>query len=298
MQVTTMPKVSFFPAFSRPIFAPASTRSATLVRPLFNSLSMPHVPIAFSALLLSLALTGTAQAQPAAPVPADTARTYKHHLGLTASPVLNQFFTANRSLPVGLLYKRQTAPNKLWRFGLVVNQDYSRRDEVIRIPLPNVKSNEEYILNHWGVSASVGQEFIRRFSRRWTGVAGADASVGYSRFTRNSKRQIMGNTNIGMPLTEPIENEQTNYYSYYRASVAPFCGVRFAIRPYLYASAESSINLAYSRVVSKGTGSVKYLLTGNVIGDNNPNLQVITDQAVNLRFRLINQLTLHYQFGR
>ena len=88
MQVTTMPKVSFFPAFSRPIFIPAPTRSATLVRPLFNSLSMPHVPIAFSALLLSLALVGTTQAQPAAPVPADTARTYKHHLGLTASPVL------------------------------------------------------------------------------------------------------------------------------------------------------------------------------------------------------------------
>lgn len=108
----------------------------------------------------------------------------------------------------------------------------------------------------------------------------------------------MGNTNIGMPMTEPIENEQTDYFSYYRASVSPFCGVRFAIRPYLYASAESSINLAYSRRVIKSDGSVRFLLTGRVVGDNNPDLQVITDQYVNLRLRLINQLTLHYQFGR
>ena len=249
----------------------------------------------FPLLLCSLALAGPAQAQTA---PADTARFYKHHLGLTASPVLDHFFTANRSLPVGLLYKRQTAPNKLWRFGLVVNQDYSRRDEINRRPLPTVKSNEEYIRNDWGVSASVGQEFTRRFSRRWTGVIGADASVGYSRFTHNFKRQYMGNTNPSMPLTEPTETEQTDYFNYYRASVAPFCGVRFAIRPYLYASAESSINLAYSRVVINGITSTKYLITGNILSDNDPDLQVITDQSVNFSYRLINQLTLHYQFGR
>jgi len=244
------------------------------------------------------AASAPAAGQSKPPAPPDTARFARHHFGLTASPVLEGFFTANRSLPVGLLYKRQTAPNKLWRFGLVVNQDYSRRDEVNRRPLPTVKTNEEYILNDWGVSASVGQEFTRRFSPRWTGVVGADASIGYSRFTRNTKKQLMGNTNIGMPLTEPIENEQTDYFSYYRASVAPFGGVRFAIRPYLYASMESSINLAYSRRVIKSDGSVRFLLTGKVVGDNDPNLLVTTDQTVNLQFRLINQLTLHYQFGR
>ena len=251
--------------------------------------------VTFPLLLCSLALAGPAQAQTA---PADTARFYKHHLGLTASPVLDHFFTANRSLPVGLLYKRQTAPNKLWRYGLVVNQDYSRGDEINRRPLPTVKSNEEYVRSNWGLSASVGREFTRRFSQRWTGVVGADVSVGYSRFTHNFKRQRIGNANIGMPFVPPTEYEQTDYFSYYRTSIDPFCGVRFAIRSYLYASAESSITLGYSRVVTKSNVGVKNLLTGEVISDNNPDLQINTDQALNLRYRLINQLTLHYQFGR
>ena len=78
-----MSKVSFFAVPAPLIFAPASTWSTALVRSPFISIVMPHLSVAFSGLLLSLALAGSAQAQTA--TPADTVRFYKHHLGLTAS---------------------------------------------------------------------------------------------------------------------------------------------------------------------------------------------------------------------
>lgn len=92
------------------------------------------------ALLLPLLLAGLAPAlaQPAAPAPPDTARAFRHALGLTASPQLDHFFTANRRLPLGLIYKRQLAPGRALRARVVGY--YSVRDTsnfLLRIPTSN-----------------------------------------------------------------------------------------------------------------------------------------------------------------
>ena len=272
-----------------PIFAPASTRGAALICSPFISFLMPHFPSAFSGLLLSLALAGTAQAQTV--TPADTARTYKHHLGLTASPVLDGFFRNNRSLPVGLLYKRQTAPNKLWRFGLVVNQDYSRRDNNNPQPLPLVKPNDEYIYNDWGVSASVGKEFTQRFTNHWTGTMGADASIGFSRYTHEFSQQFAGNISLGTPATE---YRQVDRFRYYQAAFTPFIGLRYAIWSILYVSAESALSLTYRRQVIDSKSKSTDLATGLTRFEEGFGPFNLTDQALRFRYRLINQLTLHY----
>ena len=248
---------------------------------------MPHFSVAFSGLLLSLALASTAQAQTA--TPADTARTYKHHLGLTASPVLDQFFTANRSLPVGLLYKRQTAPNKLWRFGLVVNQDYGRRDENNMAPSPAVNVNDEYVRNNWGVGSSVGHEYTHRFSQRWVGTVGADIGLGFSQYTNQFSTQFPGNQTIGTP---PIEIQQYSRYRYYQAAFAPFAGLRYALWPSLYISAESSVSLDYALRIQDGKMKTTNLSSNEVTSGNT--LTELFDQSFKVRFRLLNQLSLHY----
>ncbi|OGX80814.1 hypothetical protein BEN47_06040 [Hymenobacter lapidarius] len=242
-----------------------------------------------------LALTATAHAQTAAPA-ADTARFYRHHLGLTASPVLDGFFRNNRSLPVGLLYKRQTAPNKLWRFGVVLNQNYSRRDEDNPSPPTTmVKVNEEYILNTLGLGASVGRELTKPFSKRWTGTLGADVSAGFSRFTRDARKQSLGNANQGV---NPSEYRQLDQFRSFNAAVAPFVGLRYAIRTYLYASAESAIKVYYFRETIGGRITQTDLVTRQIISlTRDPGL-VITDQSFRTRFQLINQVTLHCQIGR
>ena len=249
---------------------------------------------ALPALFLTLGLAGVAQAQTAAP--ADTARYYKHHLGLTASPVLDQFFTANRSLPVGLLYKRQTAPNKLWRFGLVVNQDYSRRDEDNpNPPTVSVKTNDEYVFNNSGASISLGREATRRFSARWTGTYGVDVGIGFSRFMHDFKYQRLGNTGSGTP---PVEYEQVDRFRYFQAALTPFIGMRFTIVPQLYMSAESVVSLSYSREVIDSYSKSTDLSTGQIIGANDFTGRKVIDQSINLRYKFINQLTLHYMLGR
>jgi len=238
------------------------------------------------AALLGLGTTLAASAQTAPP---DTARFYKHHLGVTASPQLDHFFTANRSLPVGLLYKRQTTANALWRYGLVLNQDYSRRDENNTNPQAIIKSNDEYVYNNWGVSVSVGREFTHRFAPHWMGTAGVDASAGFSRNTREYSYQRFG--------PPPGAHSQTDRFRYYQANLTPFIGLRYSIWSSLYVSAESAINISYLREVIDSRGSDTNLATREtVFKDFGP--QNVTDQFLTLRYKLISQLSLHYLLGR
>lgn len=245
------------------------------------------------AALLGLFASFTAAAQ--TPAPADTARLYKHHLGLTASPVLDHFFTANRSLPVGLLYKRQTRLNALWRFGLVLNQDYSRRDENNPPPLPFVKSNAEYTYNSWGVSISVGRELTRRFSSHWIGTIGADLNLGFSKYTHKYSSQGAGDSSMGIPPSEKRDESRNRYY---QTSLTPFIGLRYNLWPSLYMSAESAISLSYLREATDGRASGIDLSTGRVLYEKDFGPQLIVDQTWTLRYKLISQLSVHYLFSR
>ena len=289
-----MAKVSFFTAPNGPTFAPASTWGAAPIHFSFISFFMPHLPVALSTLLLSLGLAGSARAQTA--TPADTARFYKHHLGLTASPVLDGFFRNNRSLPVGLLYKRQTATNKLWRFGLVVNQNYSRRDEFnpnLPITLIQLKNNQEYVYNNFGVSVSLGQELTHRFSTRWTGVVGADANVGFSRSLYHTKDQRTSAPPSAGGVV--LEDELVTRNRFYQVALTPFVGLRYNVWPSLYLTAESAVSLAYTRVVFDSYNTTTIVSTGEIIyGINDFDGQTQTDQRLRFNYRIINQFAIHY----
>ncbi|WBO84280.1 hypothetical protein [Hymenobacter yonginensis] len=129
-------------------------------------------------LLLALALPLTAAAQ----APADTATTYKHQLGLTASPVLDGFFKNNRSLPLGLLYKRQLTPNKALRLRLV--GQYSQADTAnFQDTAPGFTRG--YVTgpdqSRWGLQGFAGYEWQRFLSRKVGLAYGIEAGIGYER---------------------------------------------------------------------------------------------------------------------
>lgn len=248
---------------------------------------------AWVAVLFTLA-TLTARAQSAGP--ADTAKFYKHHLGIAVSPQLDQFFTANRRLPVTLLYKRQTSPHKLWRFGLTLSQDYSRRDDYFPPSIPaKGNSNDEYKNSYTSVGLAFGREFVKPVSPRWAVVAGADFRIGYAYYSEFlDKTSTFSNP---PPVFQSVRGLE--YVNKYSAGLAPFISLRCVLKPFLYASAESALRLDYQRDVYEGYSYSVNVITGQVIsGGTSSTGQALIYQSVNLSFRMLNQVSIHYLLGK
>ncbi|MBT2558713.1 hypothetical protein J7E24_13020 [Hymenobacter sp. ISL-91] len=234
-------------------------------------------------LLLAAALPLAATAQTAPP---DTVATYKHQLGLTASPVLDGFFKNNRTLPLGLLYKRQTKPNQALRLGLVFNQDYGRRYRAQ--PL----TNGDFSNNNWGGQLYVGLERQRVFTKRWIGYAGLDVGVGYSSYRKleYSGRDV-NLDNRAVTLFENLDTRFTTTSVFLR----PLLGIRYQLTPYLYMSAEATILANYMAFKWESSGVI-------VRSDNGQIFSTLSGTYSEKRFRTVvqpvSQLTLLYCFGR
>ncbi|WP_223650437.1 hypothetical protein [Hymenobacter psoromatis] len=133
----------------------------------------------FSTALLAATLAGPALAQTA---PADSARAYRHQLGLTASPQFDNLFTTNRVLPLGLVYKRQVRPGRAWRVRLTGY--YSRHDTA-------TAAGAFYIQERgpdarvWEVNVFVGYEWRYHLGRRWQWYYGLEVGGGYHDEHRN-----------------------------------------------------------------------------------------------------------------
>ena len=237
------------------------------------------------AAVLSLALAGSAQAQTV--TPADTARFYKHHLGLTASPVLDKFFTANRSLPVGLLYKRQLTPKKALRLRLV--GAYSQRDTsnywagvptsilVGYIEGPNTTT--------WNVAAFGGLEWQRPLGKRFRYAYGTELGAGWNR-TRADDILQFPDPNQVLPATSFYMNTITVW----SAQLRPFLSLQYRVTNTTWVFAESAAALAYShRQQDIVTRTVYVNSTGNG-GRNN------TSNALAVSWRPVQLLGVAYAF--
>ena len=192
---------------------------------------------------LSLALCATATVA-TAQTPDST--TYKHHIGLTASPVLDGFFKNNRSLPLGLLYKRQIRPNQAVRVRVV--GQYSRRDTTHYFGvLPG--SNNRY----WELQAYAGYEWQRLVSRRVGLYYGTEVGGGYSR--RSSRDVRRGSDSSGTYQYDALRVTEQ-----WQAEARPFVGVQVALGRRISAFAESVVNVTYVRYQQdyNGTGTRTY----------------------------------------
>ena len=132
--------------------------------------------VLLSLLVCGLPIAARAQAPPGQ-APADTARFYKHELGLTASPQLQYLFSANRVLPVGLLYKYHLNERNALRLRVVGRMTNTHSDVGVASPGGYLVQNRA-----WNVTIYGGWEATRRIGKRWDAGYGVEAggSIGRS----------------------------------------------------------------------------------------------------------------------
>jgi len=187
-------------------------------------------------LLLLAALPLAAAAQ----TPIDT--TYRYQLGLTASPQLNKFFTANRSLPLGLLYKRQVKPTQAVRARLV--GQYSRRDTANYAQVQDGTGIRE-----WQLDAYVGYEWQRLLRKRFSWYYGAEVGAGIGRL---NQREVVAWSNSN----GPYQYDWRYTGKRWQVQLRPFAGLQVALTSRLSVLAETAAPLTYRKLndQARGTG--------------------------------------------
>ena len=180
--------------------------------------------------LLGIALPGlpaTAQT-----MPPDTARTYKHAFGLTASPQLAHFFTANRRLPIGLLYQRQLTPTKALRLRVVGR--YQNTDSTNFAGVLAGTGTQA-----WQVLGYVGYEWQRPLSRRFGLYYGAEVGGGLGRNVRRSVRDWYNDQG-------PFNEDVSYTIKTWQVQARPFVGIHFQVSPHVRAFVEAALPLTYA----------------------------------------------------
>ncbi|UYZ57883.1 hypothetical protein [Hymenobacter latericus] len=245
---------------------------------------------------LSLALLAGAAAARAQAPDSSAARPPRHELGLTAAPRLDKFFTGNRSLPVGLLYKRRLGAGRRYlRLGAAGSYQRARRDDPY---WPTV--NDDFDYRTAALELSAGLEWARPLGRRWQAAAGADAGAGYRREHRYRLSFNTGNTGIrdasGNPV--PVYEQEEFTFTNRTAFLRPFAALRFYFAPWLYASAEAAVVGSYTSF--RTDGSAKRVRTDT----NEAYIQTINGNPLyrqntwDFHLQLLRQVTVHYCFGR
>ncbi|AMR26915.1 hypothetical protein A0257_07220 [Hymenobacter psoromatis] len=201
----------------------------------------------FSTAFLAATLAGPALART---TPADTARTYRHQLGLTASPQFGNLFTTNRVLPVGLLYKRQMRPGQALRVRLTGY--YSRRDTA-------TAGGAGYIQERgpdarvWEVNAFVGYEWQHKLSRHWQWYYGLEAGGGYRdehRAYTNYYHNPIG-FNGGGPYTNTDIGSRD--LSRWQVQGRGLAGLSYAMTSQVRLFAETAVGVSYRHQKSWGS---------------------------------------------
>lgn len=188
-------------------------------------------------LLLLAALPFAAAAQ----TPADTASTYRHQLGLTASPQLDQFFKANRSLPLGLFYQRQLTPTKALRLRLVGLMSYADSTNATAGPFgvtDGYVSGPSY--RRWQLSAFAGYAWQRPLGRRFTLDYGLEAGLGYQRQGFSSARRYP------YPPGGFVVDYDERTTQDFQVQARPFAGFSYRPTARLRLFAETALPLTYT----------------------------------------------------
>lgn len=241
--------------------------------------------------VLPLVLGGGAVAAQPATAPPDTARSYRHHLGLTASPQLDQFFTANRSLPIGLLYRHQTRPNRAWRVRVVGQSRYFKQEAPLFI-------GTAYTERTVRLEAAVGLERWYTLSRRVTLFAGLELGGKYNGYRRDYKVYQIGYpvNGIGVPpntfttaVSDGVERRPE-----IGGFIQPMAGLRYFFSKRLYAEMETSAEFYWSQAKFKLNGTFYDLNTSLSLGtgargDN-------TYYTFSTRLRPVNSVRLFFLF--
>lgn len=214
----------------------------------------------------------------------DTARVLKNEVGLTASPQLNKFLTANRSLPLGVIYRRHIGAKSALRvrlegrYGRMVDSTFSPG-----YPAGNSASD-------WEVYLLSGYERHSKLGKRWGGYYGVEVGVGGRRKESTIKR-------------DPIANGTSNYITggnmdTKRLAVQTrfLSGVCYKFTPKVQVFAEAAIQVYHYWEKYSYSGKVEVVGADGkiyVVGGSSASYSVERTQA---RFALVQIIGLNVGF--
>ena len=166
---------------------------------------------------------------------------FKNQLGIIASPSLHKLFENNRSLPVGLIYKRQVKENQAWRLTATGKFNHYNEPESHS---GNLKHQSEFS-NLFGEIA-LGYEWQQKLNNRFQFYYGADAGLGYQKYSDKSEFEefydTWQNEFIKISNNRQISQRTLTYF------VKPLVGLQFKVSQKLYLATESSLHLQHSSV--------------------------------------------------
>lgn len=165
---------------------------------------------------------------------------YKHHFGIVASPTLEKVFTNNSSLPVGLIYKRQSNNNRMFRSTLIGSRNSYNQS----VDVPNSTSSNLSTWNGFNVQLTVGYEWNMPLNNKWLLYYGAEAGPTYG--WNNSKNQN--------PYFDSSGQGTVSHSQKYRTVggiIRPFSGLAYQITDRLSIAAETAIVASFYRSRNK-----------------------------------------------
>ena len=201
----------------------------------------------------------------------DTA-SYKHHIGIIASPSLDKLFRYNKDLPVGLIYKRQIKANAAFRTTLI-GSTYSSA-------FSNSESNFNSDTEHssYSVQLTGGYEWQAPLSDRWKLYYGAEAGPYYGKSVSSDTSNR--NDYIYSETKRKTTNEQ------YGGILRPFAGLTFQINRKLYVATETAILASNYRGKNKVKTSEYY----------RSNEQISDFSSSNIKYKPLSNISLLLQF--
>ncbi|WP_299822317.1 hypothetical protein [uncultured Pontibacter sp.] len=219
-------------------------------------------------LVLTLCLCRFAHAQTA------DSSTYKHSLGIIASPTLNKLFENNSSLPIGLIYKRQHKANTAIRATLSGRFDQSAHDTEQPLKRKEASENRGSYLQLTG-----GYEWQMPLGNRWQLYYGAEAGPSYGKSTYEFKSDQVDYYN---------SSKYSSEYSYtnYGVLLRPFAGVTFQLSKKLVIATETAIIGVYSH--SENTSK-------QLVFDDN-NRQTTNADVTYITYKPLSNISLQVRF--
>jgi hypothetical protein len=184
--------------------------------------------------------------QPALAQTPDTAKVYRHQIGILASPLYeNDEFRSKMPVALGLIYRANYKENKAIR--VAVAAAYERNTYVTTLeehPFPKDTIDEiTYI------ELNIGHEWTYPVTQRVSLGYGTDMAIFYN-YSSVKTNNILLDDNIGA-YKEKVLRENTTK----GLSIQPFINANIKIGERISLIAESKINLSYNSLIHNTNGS-------------------------------------------
>ena len=176
----------------------------------------------------------------------------KNQLGIIASPSLHKLFENNRSLPVGLIYKRQVKENQAWRLSTVGSYEKWNDPEKQAGYIQTKHDFTDFNLN-----LMFGYEWQQKLSKSFIFYYGADAGIIIDKAIINSVSYYSFPNDQGEAIEKYETLQSKDVELTYQ--LKPMIGFQFKIHPKLYFATESGIMLTHSRIKYESSGTVTYI---------------------------------------